>query len=477
MICARLIGIACLFPFLAFSNLFAAESGMRQSTLADRQSVAITVYNDNIGLIKEVRGIQLPEGAGELRFIDVAARILPASVHARSLNGKSNFTIYEQNYEYDLMDENKLLDKYVGKMIKIIDFNPYQDRQNQVDARLLSNHNGQVYEIDNQIYLGHPGYKVLPKLPQNLIATPTLTWIYDNQQSQPHQIEVSYLSEGMNWRADYVMTVNADDTQAGMTGWVTITNESGGIYDNAQLSLVAGKINRVRQSQPELMAADAMVMNRKSAAPSFSQEQFFEYHLYRLQRPTTIKNNQSKQISLLEAEPVQLGKQFLAFGQAHVYMQRMPDPAMDVPVEIYLRFDNRASNHLGRPLPAGIVRLYKRDSSQSLQFIGEDRIDHTPADESVTLKIGQAFDVVVKRMQTDFRQISTRQYESEWKLTLRNHKDQAVTVGVVERLPGNWQVLKSSIAYQKRDAFSIQFDVPLAAKGQTDLTYRVRTGL
>lgn len=454
-----------------------AEEVLR-STTDDQVALEVTVYNNNLGLVKDVRKLTLPKGRGELRFMDVAAQIRPVTVQARSVTDPADFTVLEQNYEYDLMSPEKLLNKYVGKKIKIMDYNRYQDRKEIVDATLLSNNQGQVYQIGEEIYLGHPGIRILPQLPENLIAKPTLTWLYRNTSGRAHNLEVAYLTNNLNWKADYVVSLNKDDTMADVSGWVTIDNKSGATYQQAKLKLVAGEVERVAD---EIAAGrrmpQAMALLREKAAPSFEEKAFFEYHIYDLQRKTTIKDKQTKQISLLEARGAKISKELLVYGIQSYFARKYRPSNPKQPVSVYVKFTNSKENNLGMPLPKGVMRLYKSDDEGSRQFIGEDRIEHTPKDEEVRLKIGEAFDVVAERWQKDFRQITTRLYESEWEIKLRNHKDEDVRVGIIEPLFGNWEVISKSHSYEKLDASTIKFDVNVPKDGETVVKYRVRVGL
>ncbi len=463
-----------LFWSLAIAGNLFAETVVK-STIQDQAAVQLTVYNHNLGLVKDIRSITLKAGQGELRFMDVAAHILPASVQVNALNPEHPFTVLEQNYEYDLMNADKLLDKYVGKTIKIMDWNRYQDRKEVVEAELLSNNQGQVYRIDDEIYLGHPGYKILPKVPEDLIAKPTLTWLYSNQASCQQQLEVSYLTEKISWKADYVLTLNAPDSLGKLSGWVTLDNQSGGTYRQAELKLVAGDVHRVQPKK----AQQTMLMKsmQDSGAEQFKEESFFEYHLYDLQRKTTVKNRQTKQISLLTAENIALQKEFIVSGNKNAFLHKIGNRNEQVPVQVFINFANSRDNNLGMPLPAGIVRLYKEDSAQSLHFIGEDTIDHTPKDERLRLLIGEAFDLVAERRQTEYRQISSRLHESAWELSLRNRKQEAVTLSVLEPMSGNWQVLDASHPYEKQDAFTLKFPVKLKPDEEQKIRYKLRIGL
>jgi hypothetical protein len=446
-----------------------------QSTAEEQVGVEVTVYNSNLGLVRDLRKIELPKGKGELRFMDVAAHIMPVTVHATSANQPDMFKVLEQNYEYDLISAAKLLDKYVGKKIKIIDWNKFQDRKDIIDATLLSNNQGPIYMIDNEIYLGHPGTQILPKLPDNLIAKPTLTWLYASTAEKPHTLEVSYLTQNINWKADYVVMVNVDDTLADVSGWVTLDNKSGATYKDARLKLVAGEVHRVKPEQRDLVAS-TLPTKARAEEPQFQEKGFFEYHLHDLQRKTTMKDNQTKQICLLETHSAGIQKELLVYGIKSFFSRQYTEQQPKQPVNVYIKFENSKENKLGMPLPEGTMRLYKKDADGSQQFIGEDKIKHTPKDEEVRLKIGEAFDVVAERKQISFKQITSRLHETEWEIKVRNHKDQAVTVGIVEPLYGSWDVVEKNLPYKKLDAFTIRFDVPVPKDGEATVKYRVKVG-
>jgi hypothetical protein len=345
-----------------------------------------------------------------------------------------------------------------------------------VEAILLSNNQGQIYKINDEIYLGHPGYKVLPEIPENLIAKPTLMWLYENKSKKPHELEVSYLTKNITWKADYIVVLNKDDTSADISGWVSLDNRSGATYKNAALKLVAGEVHRVREGMREEMVI-SMAPRDKTGVRRFEEKPFFEYHIYDLLRKTTIKDNQTKQVSLFEAIGARIQKELLVYGVQSYFTRRYRDQNPKQPVDVYIKFRNSQDDSLGMPLPAGIMRLYKQDSDESLQFIGEDRIEHTPKDEEVRLKVGEMFDVVAERIQTDYKQITTRLYESEWEITLKNHKKEDITVGVVEPLFGSWSVISNNYPYKKVDAFTIRFDVTVPKDGEVKVKYRIKIGM
>jgi len=463
--------ISCLVVVLVSSTTVVAETGVK-STADEQAMVELTVYNNNLALVKDTRNVELPVGQGELNFMDVASYIMPVTVHVRSLNYPEDFTVLEQTYEYDLMSPDKLLDKYVGKKIKIIRWNEFQDRQEIVEAILLSNNQGQIYKINDEIYLGYPGYKILPELPEDFVAEPTLKWFYENRTEKAHRLEVSYLTTNIDWKADYVVILDEDDISSDISAWVTLDNESGATYKDARLKLVAGKIHQVEET-PGVYLMKSLA---EAETSQFEEKAFFEYHLYDLKRKTTIKDKETKQISLLKALDVGTQKEFLVYGTTSYFAGPYSEPIAKQPVSVYIKFKNSEDNNLGVPLPAGIMHVY-RDEDGSLQFIGEDRIQHTPKDEEIRLKIGEAFDVVAERIQTDYREITSKLYESEWEITVKNHKEKDVTVGIVEPLSGNWQIIKSSHPYQKVNASTIRFDVNVPANQEIKVSYRVRIGL
>ena len=298
-------------------------------------------------------------------------------------------------------------------------------------------------------------------------------WLLENRQKN-HTIEASYLTNGINWKANYVAVLSKDDKKLDLSGWVTIDNRSGTTYHDATLKLVAGDVNRIQPERPtELMVMAESV--RGGRQPAFEEEAFFEYHLYTLQRKATVKNNQTKQIGLLEAGGIGVKKSFVYAPYGRYFTSRMGGPDSHTKVGVYVSFENTKANNMGMPMPKGVVRMYKKDSDGALQFVGEDRIDHTPEDEKIRLRMGNAFDVVAERVQTDFKVLSSGHlYESSYKVTIRNHKDEDVVVQVVERLYGDWEVVTKSHAFEKESANRIRFDLPVERKSSAELTYTVR---
>jgi hypothetical protein len=460
----------------SLAALAPAEAAAVTSTLNDQKSVSLTVYNVNLGLVKDLRQIKLPKGVGELRFMDVASQIIPTSVHIKSLADPRSLLVLEQNYEYDLLNPQKLLDKYVGKEVKLFTKNPYTEREELVTATLLSNNGGPIFRIGDEITYGHPGRVIFPGVPENLMAKPTLVWLAENSLLNGQKVEASYLTNGITWRSDYVVTLNDSDDKADLSGWVTIDNKSGATYRNAKLKLVAGDVNRAKDERDyrDKMMQVAKMSVAEASAPQFKEDSFFEYHIYTLQRTATVKDNQTKQISLVQADTIPVKKELLYHGANYYYFNRYGESLSNQKVGVFVEIQNRKENNLGIPLPKGTVRVYKHDSDGSLQFVGEDSIDHTPKDEKVRVKLGDAFDVVGSRKQTDWKKIAYDTYEAAFEISLRNHKKEDIVVKVVEPVPGDWKMLASSQEFTKTEAFTAEFLVPVRKDGETKITYRVR---
>jgi len=479
LIAALIIGTIALTASRSAPKAAPTQSvGQDTTTLDDQVDLNVTVYNSDIALVRDVRNVQLAEGSFDLRFMDIAATINPATVHFRSLSEPSRVSVLEQNYEYDLLEPEKLLKKYVGREVTLV--RTVQQggatREEEVKARLLSYNNGPVWQIGKEIVTGmHADHIRFPELPDNLYSRPTMIWTLQNGGAVKHRVEASYLASKLAWNADYVLTVGRDDKAADLDGWVTLTNGSGTSFRGARLQLVAGDLNRVRQAINEKRFADARREMDVAAAAPMAQESFSEYHLYTLGRKTTINNSETKQVNMLSGTGVPVQKRFVVDGQAFYYrnVQHPGAPIKDV-VQVYYQFKNEEKAGLGMPMPAGVVRVYQADSKGAVQFAGEDRIDHTPKDETIKLKIGNAFDVVCERNQTDFQKIASNVYEMEYAITLRNHKSVPITVEVNEPIGGTWRMINSSHEWTKTAAWASQFTVPVAQEGAATLKYRVR---
>src|SRR5216683_4318253 len=448
-----------------------AADGNITTTLKDQTDLALTVYNSNLSLVRDVRQLTLPSGESLLRFMDIAASINPATVHFRSLTEPAKLGVLEQNYEYDLLDPNKLLQKYVGREVTMM------RGDQEVKATLLSDNNGQVWKVGNDI-VTNIGYNSLrfPALPDNLYDHPTLLWTLQNSGARSHKVEASYLTGNLSWSADYVLNVSKDETSGDLDGWITLVNHSGTVFKNAQLQLVAGDLHRVvAQNGMDEMKTMSRPAQAANAPAPFQQEAFSEYHLYSLSRRTSIFDQESKQISLLNASRFPMQKVYVVNGQSYYYRTAaQPGAPMKDPVQVFYKFKNEDKAGLGMPLPAGTIRVYQADSRGGSFFVGEDHIDHTPKDEPIRLHIGNAFDIVAERKQTDYKKLSDRLYEFEYEITLRNHKDTPITVEANEPIGGDWEMVSSTYKFTKTAAFAAQFQVPVDKDGTSVLKYRVR---
>ncbi|HKQ88681.1 MAG TPA: DUF4139 domain-containing protein [Candidatus Acidoferrales bacterium] len=473
--CQRLLAVLVLV--LATAAVSAAQTAPTAATTTqkDQTDLSITVYNSNLALVRDVRKINVRAGTFPLHFEDVAASINPATVHLRSITDPSKLNVLEQNYEYDLLDPQKLLQKYVGREVTLVRAEQESNSTKYTETRalLLSDNNGPVWKIGNEIVTGmaSDSYR-FPDLPDNLYSRPTLIWTLDNTGAPTQTIEASYLTTNIQWKADYVLTVTRDEKNADLDGWVTLTNNSGASYDNATLQLVAGQINQVTP-QRAYMELDKAA--NAAAAPPMTQENFSEYHLYTVTRRTSINNNESKQVSLLDGSNIPINKTYVVEAQPYYFRnpQGIGNPIPE-PVMVYYNFKNDQKSGLGMPLPAGTVRVYQADSKGNIQFAGEDNIQHTPKDEALRIHVGNAFDVVCDRKESDYKKIASNVYEMEYQITLRNHKDTPVTVDVREPIGGDWEVENSNFPSTKLDSTTISFEVPVAKDGTATLDYRVR---
>ncbi|MFH1144564.1 MAG: DUF4139 domain-containing protein [Candidatus Eisenbacteria bacterium] len=443
-----------------------AGAGARaQSDEPVRREVSLTVYNNDLGLVRDVREIVVPEELGWVQFREVPALIDPTSVHLEAVDGRP-LEVVEQNFRYDLVSPDRILERYLDSEIQVV----------LEDERLFEGH--LLSAQGNTLVLGGaaPGAGVtilsrdkvtdirFPALPEGLITRPTLAWLLGTPRAGARQVEVSYLTSGFEWHAEYVALVDAEETGLNLSGWVSVANRSGAAYPDADLQLVAGDVRRV--SNRPVPMGKGMVMDQEALmarAPGFEEESFFEYHLYTLGRPTTLLDNETKQIALFVPADAKVEKRYEA------------NPRRDAQrVRVVLEMENSSANGLGMPLPQGVVRVYKRDTRERLQFIGEDHIAHTPRDEQVRVFIGHAFDIVAERIERDMRRIGSRVHEVDVEIEVRNRKAEPVTVILQEDLYGFWEILSSSLPYEKKSATQIEFNAPVWAGETLTVAYTVR---
>ncbi len=427
--------------FLSASG-FAEESG----------NLSLTIYNENFALVRDVRSINLTSGFNSIEVTDVAAQLDPTSVHFKPLSGPPVY-LMEQNFDYDLMSSDKLMSKYIGKNITLVDY----DTGARSIAKLLSTTGGIVVDKGGTVLINPYARIELTGGTGSLLLEPTLNWLVNAGNAGTVSYEMSYITNGISWDCDYVFLLSDSEKTGDMEGWVTIENESGATYRDAKLQLIAGDVRRVETGYDIYASAGAIPEATMADGAGFQEESFFEYHLYTLPRATTIKMNQTKQISLLNASDIQT-KKILVY------------PGGDK-VNVMVEFTNDEDNNLGIALPKGKMRVFKRDSSGVPQFIGEDVIDHTPRKEKLRLYIGDAFDIVCEKTQVQYQDIG-KGYRESWKVLVKNRKEkEAIEVVVPHQIYGDWKIVESSIPYTKKDAWTAEFIVPVKADSEATLTF------
>ncbi len=423
--------------------------------------VGITIYNNDIALVRETRTIELQKGLQKFTYAEVAAHIEPTSVLFSSVSAPESIQLLEQNFEYDLVGSERLLEKYINQAIVAV-----TTEGNTFAGKLLNAQGGDVI-----IQSGKGPVKVVkassletiefPALPEGLITRPALVWLLDCEKPGRHESEISYLTKGIQWHAEYVALTNPDDTELQLSGWVSINNKSGATYTDADLKLVAGDVHIVKP--PRLPGIHySMETARKKPAPQFEEKAFFEYHLYTLQRPATLKDRQIKQISLFPAAAIKIKKIYTFDGKRK-----------NAKVKVTLEFTNDQKSGLGMPLPAGKIRVYKKDTDGSQVFIGEDKIDHTPRAEEVRVYVGDAFDIVGERTVKEVKELSRRSRRETVEISLRNHKDEDVTITVIERFWGDWEFVGRTPPIKKKDARKVEFEIAVPKDSEKVIEYTV----
>lgn len=414
--------------------------------------INVTVYNHGQGLIRDTRTFSLSEGRNEVRLTDVAAMIVPTSV---LLSGEG-LEVVEQNFEYDLASAERILEKYLDQEVTAI-----TKSGEAYVGTLVSFSSGSLVLLrgESTTILTRDEVEQLdfPALPGGLTTRPTLVWELASDGAGDRSATLSYLTAGLSWHAEYVALINAEDTALDLSAWISVDNRSGATYEEARLQLVAGDLHR---APPERVPVTDALYARGAEAKAVTEEGFFEYHLYTVEEPVTVRDRQTKQLALFPSASVpEVEKRYRYRGGSDV--------------AVTMAFENRAANGLGIPLPKGIVRVYKEDSQGGAQLAGEDRLDHTPKDEEVELTLGNAFDVVGERTVKDQRQLG-RSVELDVEVVLRNHKDTDVTVTVEERVWGDWEVVSSSHPHEQASATELEFTLDVPSDGETTLTFTVR---
>lgn len=448
--------------------------------------VEVTIYNQGFGLVKEARVLSLRAGRQSIAVEDVAAQIDPTSVGVRG----AGFQLLEQNYQFDLISPAAILAKSVGQRVRLI--RTVGNQRDVLEGTLMSSptavvggqegasmqYNGVVIRTDNgRIVLDPVGEIEVTTIPPGLISKPTLLWDLEASRAGDVPVELSYITGGVSWNCDYVFTLDGAE-KGDFQGWVTVNNQSGATWENAKLKLLAGDVERVQDRRQFMRGMEAMAMGAPAAKEQFQQESLFEYYLYTLQRPATVRNKEIKQISLMDKRGVPFRKKLVV--DAMQSMPRMiPNEGEvgtgDVKPQVRVEFTNDEKSGLGVPLPQGKVRVYQRDQSGSTQFLGEDQIGHTPKDEKLSLVVGRSFDVVANRKRTNFDRISDRVIRESYEIELRNRKDVAETIHVIERAFGEWRILAKSHEFTKLNSDAFEFVVTVPANTVAKVTYTIET--
>jgi hypothetical protein len=447
-----------IIRFIFILGLFLTSTAV----LADE--VAVTIYNDNLGVVREKRTLQFTKGMGRISFVDVPSLIDATSVGFEVLDKGKDVAILEQNYAYDLVSPEKIYAKYIDTDIDLI------DKSGKIfSGALLSYSGGAVVLKDKSgkieiVRMDEITNTNFPAMPEGLISRPTLFWLYTSDFSGPAECNVSYQSSGFNWTAEYVGILSPDEKSLDWNGWASIGNNSGATYKEATLKLVAGDINRATTPMPRGLKKGAMDMELAMASGGFEEKAFFEYHLYTLPRKATLANNEIKQISLFDPSRTAVEKEFTYEPES--------DPQN---VKVRLKFINSKASGLGIPLPEGRVRIFKADDDGSMILLGEDRIKHTPKDEKITLNIGNAFDISAEQKVLNYERISDRVDENTVEIKVRNHKKDGVTIIVKKKIYGDWTIRDTNYQFVKEDANTAVFSIPVAADGESTINFTIRT--
>ena len=443
-------------------QLIALVMILTAGSLIRADDIAVTVYNSNLGVVSETRTLELEKGGNRFDFRDVPALIDPASVRVEIIDKGKQATILEQNYAYDLVRPDQLYSKYIDGSIELID-----EDGRLYEGTLLAYGGGTVtlgYEsgqvkiiaLDKIIEVNFPA------LPEGLITRPTLFWLYRSDQSGALEARVGYQTSGLTWTAEYVGVLDEEETGLELTGWSSINNTSGKTYKDATLKLVAGDIHRADQRQKRGYGIE-LSMSREVATDGFAEKAFFEYHLYTLPRKATLANKEMKQISMFEPATTAVKKIYL------YQPQRNPKQ-----VKVAIEFKNSKETGLGMPLPAGRIRMFKADDDGSMILIGEDRIKHTPKDEDLKVTVGHAFDIVPEENLVDQLRVSSKVEERTWEIEIRNRKNEDIVVTVEKNLYGYWDIIETNHEFEKKDANTVTFELPVPANKIATLRLKVR---
>lgn len=498
---------------LSFTRVHAAPGG--SGPQAPVTGLALTLYNQEFAVVRQPIELELQPGMNHVQYSETTAHLEPDSVMLRDPSGVHHVQILEQNYRNDPVTEARLLAGYEGKEIdfevpsgarteivkgKIIRsgyvphynafqrYGPQYQYQQYAMANPDAGDGSPIVKIDGQIRFGLPGRPIFPGLTNDSLMKPTLDWLMRSDAVGKVNAELSYVTGGMTWSADYNAVAPESGDTLDITGWVTMDNQSGKTFDNAQIKLMAGEVNKVQpQNGTYVMAMAARDADMRSEGPQVTEKAFDEYHLYTLPRPVTLHDRETKQVEFIRASGVKanrvyvydgakVGQQYQYWGYEQIRQNREYGTEMNTDIWVMQEIKNSQANNLGMPLPKGRVRFYRRDSDGALEFIGENEIKHTPKDETLRIFTGNAFDLVGERRQVNYNVDYTgHKLDETFEIKLRNHKKDVAEVRVVEHMYRceNWEIVQKSDEFRKTDSHTAEFRVPVPANGEKAITYTV----
>lgn len=468
----------------ALSPPAAAEKGKPDAPrpiavgVEERTGLFLTLYQGGWGLVRDQRRVTLPVGTVEFQYADIPETILPESVRLRAL-GEAPLRVLEQRHEADLISPQRLLERHVGKKVKLFVENPYSEREQEIPATLLSIEGGPVFQIEEEVTYGHPGRILFSKVPEGLVSRPALAFVVENATLRPQRVEAAYLVRGLRWQADYTLVIGERENRGELTAWASVENESGADYPGAVVTLVAGDVPMPQGATPRSKKIDLEGRKRTLNMYALSSEEirresFGAVHLYRPERPTTIRPGQTTQLRFLYAEGLVLERQFVLESPERFYGERRQEAVVHETATVVVEVENRKENRLGTPLPQGTVRVYRADDAGTLQFAGEDRLKAVPRGGILRIYLGRAFDLTAERRQTAWKKLAADTFEASWELVLRNEREEEVSLRVVESIPGDWTILSASHPHRKATAGRAEFRIPLPPGKEEKLTYRVK---
>ncbi len=473
----------------------------------DDAAAALTIYNQSFAVVKQTLPLELKGGTTQVEVTDITAHLEPDSVILRDPKSGRDLHILEQNYRNDVASQARLLSFYEGKTIEFlvngvlkpgkiirsgyvphyVPYNSYDQQYYQQQQAYVNSGSGEpIIEIDGKLQFGLPGQPVFPALTNETILKPTLSWLLQSDKSGATTAEFSYVTGGMSWHADYNVVAPATGNMLEVVGWVTLDNQTGKTFPNARIKLMAGDVNKIQPGVAfDRMQSFGAAMKVEAMAPAVTERSFDEYHLYTLERPSTLYDRETKQVEFVRAsgvpskrvyvyDGVQIDQNYRNYPMENIRDMENFGVRSNPKIWTMVEFKNSKENHLGMPLPKGRVRFYRRDTDGQLEFTGENMIDHTPADETIRLYTGNVFDAVGERKRTYFKvERNARTVDESFEIKLRNHKKEPIEIRVVEHLYrwSNWDIVKNSDPFNKIDSKTIEYRVTVPADGEKVVTY------